>query len=85
MPRNTMSLEDYVHGVVKAHITPHGATLTVSKNSTGYFLTVKKGDWAESDVVLTAGIPDDIAGEYLHCKVHALAAKVIARSFPVGR
>ena len=85
MPGRPMSLEDEIDGVVRAHITPHGAALIVTKTDNGYFLTVQKGGWSESDYALTAGLPDDIAGEYLHCKVHAIAAKVIAQSSPVGR
>lgn len=84
-----MSLErltEIAQGVARAHIEPLGLTMTVSPTEKpsleGILIEViHQGDRYVEHLCLK-GMPEAAQEEYVHCRVHGLAARLIARHYP---
>jgi hypothetical protein len=80
-----MNLEKVVEGIVKAHITKHQGNLDLINIRDNNFLAIVSHSSLSSKIeehINLIGLPEDIAMEYMHCKIHALAAKLIAKLYP---
>ena len=62
--------------VARAHLAPRGATLTVSASGDGILLRVVSGATVYEEFVYLRDRASS-REEYVHCRVHALAAKFI--------
>lgn len=67
------------------HILPYEMTFSVEKNLAGLLLIVKdtRSSWELLEQVNIESLPDNIKEHYIICKVHAIAAKIISKRFPL--
>lgn len=79
---NVERLTRIARGVARAHIEPLGLTLTVGFYEDGLMLDLLDGCADHIEHLSLKGMPDAVQEEYVHCRVHALAAKLIARRYP---
>ena len=77
------NLRTLIEDHAAAHVVPHGGTCTFRHIDGGVHLRVSHGDWTADEHVILRGLPEEIGEEYLHCKIHALAARLIAHLYPV--
>jgi hypothetical protein len=79
-------MNDIALGVAKAHILNHGATFELLHLPTiGNYLAVithPKLPTKIEETINTAGLSQSLAEEYMHCRVHSLAARLISRLYP---
>lgn len=79
-------MNDIAYGVAKAHVLKHGATfeLLILPTIGNYVavITHPKLTAKIEETINTAGLSQSLAEEYLHCRVHALAAKLISKLYP---
>ena len=79
------TLIDEAQGVLDAHLAPRGATLRAEERDTdSLYVTVAVGGKTFDETILVAGMPAEVKGEYIHCRAHALAARVLAYMHPVA-
>ena len=79
------TLIEEAQGVLDAHLTPHGATIRAEERDTdSLYITVAVGGKTFDETILVAGMPAEVKGEYVHCRAHALAARVLAYMHPVA-
>jgi len=79
-------MDEIAFGVVRAHILPHGATfelfpLTVKGNYLGVITHPSLANKIE-ETINTAGLPQALAEEYMHCRMHSLAGRLISKLYP---
>jgi len=80
-------LHDIATDIAEAHITNQNAKfqfVTINEIK-GSFLAVVSHASLNSDieeVINTNGLPLEVAEEYIHCRIHGLAAKLIAKLYP---
>lgn len=79
---NVARLTDIAQGVARAHIEPLGFALTLHFYGEGLKLGLFDGREDLIEHLLLKGMPDAVQEEYVHCRVHALAGKLIARRYP---
>ena len=73
------------NAIAKAHILHHKAEFNVvAVSDTSYLCTVTHKDRSLiiEEVINTSNFPQDIAEEYMHCRIHSLAAKLIQKLYP---
>ena len=79
-------MNDIALDVAKAHILGHGATfeLLPLADKANYLVVITHPKLPNKieESINTEGLSQSLAEEYLHCKVHALAAKLIAKLYP---
>jgi hypothetical protein len=83
----TVSLEEVANGVAKAHITPHGGKMKFDKldHTLGiYHAVVSYNGGTIEETINTFGMPGLTAEEYVHCKIHSLAAKLLQKIYPLN-
>lgn len=83
----TTSLEETANGVAEAHIAPHGGKLKFGKldHAHGtYFAVVLYNGGSIEETINTCGMSGIIAEEYVHCKIHSLAAKLLQKIYPIN-
>lgn len=73
--------------IAKVHILTHNAKLeifAINENQTRYMVVVTHPMLTSNieEVVSVHNMPSDIAEEYVHCRVHGLAAKLLAKLHP---
>jgi hypothetical protein len=84
MPKQ-MNLDKICIGIVKAHISKHQATFDISEVSQNNYYAVISHPKLTSNVeehINLNGLSEDIAIEYLHCRLHGLAASLISKLYP---
>jgi len=80
---NLERLTSVAQGVARAHIEPLGYTFSVKPYySDGLIIEASFGDERHLEHLLLGRMSDAVQEEYVHCRVHALAAKLIARRYP---
>lgn len=79
---NLKALTEEAQGVAEAHLKPLGVTLTVKPYADGVVLDARDAKEVHQEHLSLKGMPESVQGEYVHCRVHALAAKLIARRYP---
>lgn len=79
---NLDRLTEEAQGVARAHIEPLGFTLTVRSYTDGVVLEARDAKGVHQEHISLKGMPEPVQGEYVHCRVHALAARLIARRYP---
>lgn len=83
----TIPYQEVVNGVATAHINPHGGTLMFSKVDGSldvYSAIVAYNGKTIEETINTFGMPGFIAEEYVHCKIHSLAAKLLQKIHPLN-
>ena len=73
--------------IAEEHILPHGANFNfsvVDEMLEVYMARVSFGNKTYEGTINTLGMPSDIAEEYIHCRIHALAAKMLQKMFPIN-
>ncbi len=85
-----MSMEEIrkvVETVAEEHITKHGVDLIfteLSHERAAYYVVLTHKRFVLQEQINLLGIPDDIVAEYLHCRIHALAASVLSKLHPLN-
>lgn len=79
---NSAKLFNIAHGVYRAHLAPLGVTVTVKPYDDGVMIEASDRDENFLEHLCLKGMPEPVQDEYVHCRVHALAAKLIARRYP---
>lgn len=75
------------NAIAKAHIEPHNATfelVPLNQEQTNY-LCIVSHSMLNSNIeenINTNNLPYEVAKEYFHCRVHAIAATLISRLYP---
>lgn len=67
------------------HVAAHGATSNIHETKHGFYVILNHGKWSVDEMINLDNLPDNIKIEYLHCKLHALAAKLIGHVYPPTR
>jgi hypothetical protein len=83
----TVLLEDVANGVAEAHITPHGGIMIFNKidGPLGiYSAVISHNGKTIEETINIFGMPGIIAEEYVHCRVHSLAAKLLRKIYPLN-
>ena len=80
--KNLERLTEIAQANARAHIEPLGLSLTVEAYEGGVTLDLKDGKEWHRDYIRLDNMPVAVQEEYVHCRVHALAAKLIARRYP---
>ena len=73
--------------IAKEHILPHGAMFNfypVNDMLEVYMAKVSFGEKTYEETINTLGMPNNIAAEYIHCRIHGLAAKMLQKMFPIN-
>ena len=67
------------------HILPYEMNFSIEDNLQGFFIKVsdKHSAWELFEQVNIQSLPDNVKEQYLVCKIHALAVKVISKRFPL--
>lgn len=73
--------------IAKVHILTHNAKLeifAINENQTSYMVIVSHPLLTSNieEVISLRKMPSNIAEEYIHCRVHGLAAKLLAKLYP---
>jgi hypothetical protein len=81
-------LTDIANRIAKVHILQHNATFEIypiSLENQAYYMVVTHPSLTSSieEAISTKNIHDDIAAEYVHCRVHGMAAKLISKLFAI--
>lgn len=77
-------LVDEVQGVTKAHIERMGFCVRVEPYVDGLLLQILNGSAPHHEEHISlVGIPASLQGEYVHCRVHAVAATLISQRHPL--
>jgi S-ribosylhomocysteine lyase LuxS involved in autoinducer biosynthesis len=76
-----------VSGVARAHITNHNAEIYCSPVSTDtgvFIVSISHPSMANviEEAINIKGLSSEIAAEYVHCRMHGLAAKLLAKIYP---
>ena len=80
---NFEELKLIAKGVARAHIEPLGFSIVLHREEEGVILAIEgDGENGYFEHLLLKGMPDAVQEEYVHCRVHALAGKLIARRYP---
>lgn len=70
----------------KIHIVKFGATFYIEPitPSKSYFVSVKHPDFSTNieENINISDLPDNIIDEYVHCRIHGIAAKLISKLYP---
>ena len=80
-------MHDVANAIAKAHILPYNAKFeftSLNKEQTK-FLCVVSHPTLNANIeenINTYGLPFDIAEEYVHCRVHGIAAKLLSKLYP---
>ena len=81
-----MSIKDIAIGVAKEHIDSHGATfeLVLLQGKGKYLAAITHPKLLNNieETIIISELSQSLAEEYMHCKIHALAAKLIAKLYP---
>ena len=79
---NVERLTNIAQGVARAHIVPLGFTLSVEPYGSGVTLVVSNRVERHLENLCLKGMPEAVQEEYVHCRVHAFAARLIATRYP---
>lgn len=80
---NNVKLIEAARNVAKAHIEPLGYTFTFKPYKDGVILEARKGkDSSHMECLSLKGMSEKDAIEYVHCRTHSMAAKIIASKYP---
>lgn len=80
-----MSISNIAQNIVKAHIAKYQAKFELTEVSANNYFAVVSHPKLSSNIeehINLNGLPEDIAVEYMHCRVHGLAAKLISKLYP---
>ena len=70
----------------KIHIVKFGATFHIMSTipNKNYFVSVTHPKILTNieESINTAGLPENIIEEYVHCRMHGIAAKLISKLYP---
>lgn len=82
-----MNLYDIAMAIAKEHIANHNAklellTLNVTKGSFWAIISHPSLNYNIEEAISTNGLPTEVAEEYMHCRIHGLAAKLISKLYP---
>jgi len=80
-----MKLDKICTGIVNSHISKHQAAFNISEVSNNNYYAVISHPKLSSNIeehINLNGLPEDIAAEYLHCRLHGLAARLISKLYP---
>jgi len=80
-------IKNIADAIAKAHMLTHEAKLemfAINENQTSYMAIVTHPMLTSNieEVISVHNMPSDIAEEYVHCRVHGLAAKLLAKLHP---
>ena len=79
-------MNDVAFGVAKEHILKLGGTFEFfSLPTKGNYLAIVTHPSLSANIeetMNTVGLTDSLAEEYVHCRVHAIASKLISRLYP---
>lgn len=68
------------------HITKFGAEVKIATivSNKLYFVSINhpKLVFSIEESINVAGLPNDLVEEYVHCRVHGLAARLISKLYP---
>jgi len=80
-----MSIKDIAQNIAKIHIAKYEAMFELTEVSENNYFAVISHSKLSSNIeehINLNGLPKDIAEEYMHCRVHGLAAKLISKLYP---
>ena len=83
----TQTHETIANAIAQAHILPHNATFSfnaVDEMLEVYMAKVSFGEKTYEETINTLGMPNNVAAEYIHCRIHSLAAKMLQKMFPIN-
>ena len=80
---SNVKLIEAARGVAKAHIEPLGYTFTFKPYKDGVIIEARKGkDSSHMECLSLKGMSEKDAVDYVHCRTHSMAAKIIASKYP---
>jgi hypothetical protein len=71
-------------GAAKAHIENNGFQFTIKPYKEGVIIEARKGKDSHMECLVLTGMTEKDSAEYVHCRVHAMAAKIIASKYPTN-
>lgn len=77
---------DLAYSTAQAHIYPYGATflfISVAHEKKSYFVKIDHVKCVIEEQINLYGIPENIIEEYVHCRLHGMAASLIGKLFPL--
>lgn len=80
---NFEKLSSVATGVFRAHIEPLGFTFSVSPYYENSLVIEASRDGDKHlEHLRLSGMSEDVQAQYVHCRVHALAATILSRLHP---
>jgi hypothetical protein len=81
------NFQEIVSGIVKTHILKHNAKfdfIVISKEKSSFLVIVSHPMLSSNieEVINTHKMPPEIAEDYVHCRVHGLAAMLLSKIYP---
>ena len=70
--------------VAEKHITKHNATFEIIKLTTNenYLVIVNHPSTSIEELISISGLTPSVAEEYVYCRIHGIAAKLISKLHP---
>lgn len=77
-----IKLIEAARNVAKAHIEPLGYVFNFKPYKDGVIIEARKKDSSHMECLSLKGMSEKDAIEYVHCRTHSMAAKIIASKYP---